>query len=504
MQQNISIKLKKAYDNRKEAFHKYIDEIKKSVKPDLYNVVNVTLVKNPFNSNFPKNFFLRNYSNYNIFFIFLKSMIMFYVKQFFYFFSYVIAFILYKIFYKQENIDLNNAIGIDIFFIVDNIIKEKQFDENYFRELYEVLEKYNQKYVFLPRLYGSVKNPFKLKELFRVINEDRRNFLFEFEFLSFFDFISIFFMILIYPFKTLRLLQKEKNEDDRLFNNELLNDITNLGSDVFNRYIYGKNISNTKLHKIYSWSEFQVVERSFNYAVRTKTDKIELIGCQLHLNFETYFNAYITDIDYDMYSSPHRVLVNGKYYVLDRKKVKYNTGVSLRYKNVLLCNSKINPKNIVLLGTFLNETKYMLDCMSDFDEVLFKKHPITEIKQFSNIGKNITVVNDNIYELFKNASVIISTASGTALEAVACGVTVIVIANKDNLTANPLVEYGKGKIWDIAYDKREVKELYENLVKYRINNEVEMQEIASWYKDNFFVDSTEENIVKVFELEGKL
>ena len=62
------------------------------------------------------------------------------------------------------------------------------------------------------------------------------------------------------------------------------------------------------------------------------------------------------------------------------------------------------------------------------------------------------------------------------------------------------MDYGKGKIWDIAFSKDDVNKLYNNLMKYRRNNLEEIQEIASWYKDNFFIEPTEENIIKVFEL----
>ena len=142
----------------------------------------------------------------------------------------------------------------------------------------------------------------------------------------------------------------------------------------------------------------------------------------------------------------------------------------------------------------------MLKSVASFDNVLFKNHPAIDISKYGKLNDNITIVNDNIYELFNNTSLVIGTASGTSVEAVACGVSVIIIASQDNLTANPLVDYGKGKIWDIAFSKGDIKELYNNLVEYRENNIGEIQEIASWYKDNFFIKPTEENIVRAFEL----
>ena len=147
------------------------------------------------------------------------------------------------------------------------------------------------------------------------------------------------------------------------------------------------------------------------------------------------------------------------------------------------------------------EVSTLTKIVSSFNRILFKNHPAVSINKFGNLNSNIVVVNDNIYKLFENTSIVIGTASGTSLEAVAWGVSVIIIASQDNLTANPLLKYGQAKIWDIAFTKDDVKRLYNNLIKYRQNNIDEIKSIASWYKDNLFIEPTEENIVNAFELD---
>ena len=494
--------LNESYCDKKNDFHQYIDIIKKNAPLDIFTIINATLIKNPFSSEFPRNFFFNKLKKNNFFLQFTKVSFLFYLKLFFSFFSYVVSYGLFKIFYKKK-VKTNEYLLIDIFFLIDNINKNKKFNENYFKGLYPVLDKYNLKYVFLPRLYGVHINPFKLISFFKIINKDKREFLFEYELLSLKDFFSLLLMILQYPFKTLRLLQKEKSDVDILFNNELINDIGSMGFDAFSRYILGKNIAKIhKIGKIYSWSEFQVVERSFNYGIRTNNNDIKLYGCQFFLNYETYFNSYVEDIDCEQKSSFHQVLVNGDYYIQDRELVKYKQGVSLRYENIFSYLAAEKGKGILLLGSYIeNDTKYMLDCMTSFKNVLFKKHPAVNINKLGKLEKNISVVSDDIYTLFKDTLLVIGTASGTSVEAVACGKSVIVIASQDNLTANSLVEYGKGKIWDIAFSKDDVKILYNNLLDYRKNNAEEIKEIASWYKDHFFIEPTEKNIIKAFELD---
>ncbi len=492
-----------SYEKRKKAFDNYITHIKTNMAVDFFSISNVTLIRDPHNTTFAKNFFLENYYKKNKFFIFIKYSFKYYIKQFYFLISYFIGFGLFKIFYKKKPVNIEDHIMIDVFFLVDNITQENKFNEQYFKGLYEVLEEHNQSYIFLPRLVGINKNPFKLINFFKLINDDKRNFLFEFELLSIKNFISMFILILQYPFKTLRLLQKEKSGDDILFNNELIKDIESFNFETFSRYILGENIANIdRLSKVYSWSEFQAIERSFNFAIRKKNKNIKLFGCQFYLNFETYFSNKIDDIDVEQGTSFHHVLVNAKYYLLERKKVDYKIGVSLRYKNMFSFNKVLSKKDIILLGSHLEETKYTLNCLPDFDRVLFKSHPSINMKSFLNLSNKIIPVEDDIYTLFQNALIIITTASGTAVEAVACGIPVIIVASKNNLVGNPLVANGKGKVWDIAFSKDDVFRVYNELLEFKKYNIKELESIANWYKENFFVEPNEKNIKKVFEIGG--
>lgn len=494
--------LEQLYQEKKESFHKYIDNIKRNSKKNIYSIINPTLIKNPYASIFPKNFFTNKNKVINKNLLFIKSIFKFYLKNIYLCLSYFIAFILFKIYYKkQRTYELN--IIVDIFALVDKAVNENKFDENYLTGIYELFEKYNRKYSILFRPYNVGKNPFKLKKFFKILNNDNRDFIFEYEFLSFKNFIEIFNLIIKYPFKTLSLQQKENNDIDKIFNNSLIEDIKYFSFDSITRYILGKNLANiNSINKIYSWSEFQVIERSFNYGIRKNSNKIELIALQFYLNYKTYFNAYVDDLDYEMLSSPHRVLINGNYYLQDRKKVKYDLGVSLRYKDIFNFKEIKEEKDVLLLGSYIeSDTKYMLESVKNLDSIIFKNHPAVNIKTLGKLPKNIVVSNENIYKLFEYTKLVIGTASGTAVEAVACRVSVIIIASLDNLTANPLVEYGKGKIWDIAFSKEDIITLYDKLTDYRENNKKEITKISNWYKDNFFVEPIEKNIIKVFELD---
>ena len=123
------------------------------------------------------------------------------------------------------------------------------------------------------------------------------------------------------------------------------------------------------------------------------------------------------------------------------------------------------------------------------------------MERFNKLPQNIKVSNESVYKLFESTKLVILTAaSGVAAEAVSCGLSVIILASQNNLTANPLIEKGRGKIWDLAFNIDEIESIYKKLTEFRSLNKSEIMDIASWYRENFFIEPTERNIINTFEI----
>ena len=316
-------------------------------------------------------------------------------------------------------------------------------------------------------------------------------------------FLHLLWLTICYPFKTLRLIVKEQQQQDVVFNAHLLKDISRQSISSFTRYILGKKIAKiSNISKVYSWCEFQVLERTFNYAIRKNSD-IKIFGCQFLINYPVYFNSHVQDIDEINGYAPHKILVNGSYYLIKRERVDYRLGVSLRYQKVFERPRKGTKTNVLLMGSYLvDETKSMLQIVGGLDKVQFKGHPEININAFQDVmSENIEVTNRNIYELFPDTAVIIGSATGSLAEAVACGVSVVVVAQKNELITNPLTDIGKGKIWDIVFNEIELEQKMKQLLHFRSSNMSEIDSIADWYKDNLFVVPCEENIIRAFDLD---
>ena len=205
-------------NNRLNQISKYIDNIKKIAYLDIENIENLALSKNP-NSDLVKKYTSKLKPNKLTKIFIVKQIIVFYLKNFLRLILYFIECIIFRIIGKKSKVDWNQKnFFIDVFFLVDNIIKDNNFKENYFAGLYDVLERHNKNYIFLPRLHRVSKNPFKLITLFNITNQDKSNvFVYEYELLNMADIFKIFIFIVKYPFKQFRLIQNNKHELDTYF-----------------------------------------------------------------------------------------------------------------------------------------------------------------------------------------------------------------------------------------------------------------------------------------------
>lgn len=325
----------------------------------------------------------------------------------------------------------------------------------------------------------------------------------EFDLLKVQDFLGMMALIICYPFATLSFLQGETTKENRLFNACLIEDIKNVEFESIKRYFVAKRIASQKsLKTVITWFENQSIERAFNFGLREAGFCGKIVGCQFFLNYSSYLNAYPSDLDRIQNTAPDVVLVNGKTYLRNLNKIKYEIGVALRYQNIFSfpLNLKVfENQGVVLLASYImDDTKAMIKFATKLNtKIVFKVHPTQRPEMFLNeVNTNFSFAEKNLYGLFAGSSIFISTASGSAVEAVACGKSVIIIGSRDNLIACPLIDYGRGEIWDIVFDEEEMIMVFERIQNFRIQNKVRLLEIAKWYRANFFEENSPDFIKK--------
>lgn len=492
----------------------YISKINKEAYKSVYLLSNEVLSRNT-NSN---EFFSKLYHNeeperVTIRHV-LRNICIYYKRNFSHFYWYIRKYIAYKKVFKKKPYNFSNDVFlIDNYMVIDNILKQKKYKDYYFDGLDEIMKLENYNYIYISCFVeGSNPSLLKMENFFKILKEDKNNYLFDFDLFSFFDVIKIFNFILFYPFFVLRLkfiLQEEKI--DKLFWFELIESLkNNVSFFKYNRYLFGKKIDTYLPNKkiVISWFENQAIHKNLYKGINSSRSNTYILGTQLFVYSKNYYMFKILDIEKSFGIVPDKIIVNGKYYADN----KYEIGPSFRYKKVFSNKSlpkQINQYDCVVFLSYVEKyNTFILNMLNqEFfinKKIAFKCHPAKEaVVSFSS--ENWCRVDTDIYDLMNNTDIIISNESGTLIEAVTQSKMVIVIRNMQDASAGFLVEYGKSKIWDEAFNKVGVKKLYNQFVKYKEENSSELYEIASWYKEWFFKEPTKSNIIEILELakEGK-
>lgn len=481
----------------------YIDPIKKEAYKDIYMLSHPVLNKNPYTSDFHQKLLMNEDDQKKGFIAKVKNLTLYYLKNSLYAVLFIFTAFLHSIFYRRHIKVNEKSVVIDSFLLLERVLKEGKYQELYFPNMETVLESKGYKVLFMPRLYGHHKQVLKMKKLFALLQQDKRDFLFEYAYLQISDYMKIFMFVLLYPFHHFSIWQQEASREDRYFNNALVDSVKNVTFESYARYLMGKRLAQKSDDiKVLSWCEFQNMEKNFYKAINESEKNISVYACEFLIQYKAYQSMFIDELDKALGIAPQRVLTNGSYYKNQANQVN---GVSLRYKGIYEFDlSQRDAKNsIALLSYDVNESRSMLKKLEGLGSgLLVKIHPATDEKLFEDLMQSgWKFVTHTVYELFYQANVVfVAPMSGTALEAVASGIPVILVADEDVIIANPLCEVGKGKIWDIVFNKDKLMTRYNTILNYQIEHFEEALGLSQWYKDNFFIEPTEENIIKVFDL----
>ena len=495
-------------DKKYQEINEYIIKINSEIlgtEDDIYYISNAVLTRNPFASKILSN--KRDISKGRFFFIFY-SFIRYYIKAFLLFFIYIFKIIIYKIVRKKSI--ASNQILIDTFFIVDKIVKSSTYQDSYFVGLDKVLKKSEYTY-FVKSFYGATLNLKKFYQVIKVLNRSNSSILSEFDFINTIDIFKILFFIVVYPFKIKKVFSKFQG-DNLVFDYALIDSLNGSDFKSYIRYIVGKKLSKEyHFEKIISWCEYQDIDKAFYKGIHERGNNTTIYGCQFLIPYDSWLNFFIPKSEKKFNLTPDKVLTNGKYY-LDFIDIDKRLGASLRYKHIFdkeIYN--IKEEYILILGSFImDETLELIKMVKEGNlnsKIIIRLHPTHNFDSYRAYIEDNWILSENeplSNVLNKSFMIITNGATGTSLETVCRAKSTIIVGNRYKFNSIPLVEYGKGKIWDIAFSKDDVEKLYNKLLKYRKDNIEEIKEIALWYRDNFFVEPIEENIVKAFELEKKI
>ena len=360
----------------------------------------------------------------------------------------------------------DGLIVIDTFFIINRIIKDNSFNDTYFPGLKKILNNEKKKFVYLPVFIGN-RSIYSFIKTLKILKNQKIPLITEYQLLDKKDIFELIKFVINYPFHVYNFANSL--DINRSYNNnlkfELLNTLDKVTFYNFSRYLQGKQLS--KLYgdnlKLISWYENQVIDKNLYKGLKIDGRKVIIYGCQFFIISPTLMNiiADPNEIKFDIV--PDKILVNGKRYLYNDKRINSFVGPSLRYKKLfaIKINSKKTTDLLIPFSYHKEANEIIINLLKGIDyqygKIIVKFHPATKVEKYQNrLPNNLIISEENIYKLFKTTKMLMSIESGTLLEAASLAIPVIAIPSNKIFIDNPMPNYGKGEIWDSAKNISEV------------------------------------------------
>ena len=213
---------------------------------------------------------------------------------------------------------------------------------------------------------------------------------------------------------------------------------------------------------------------------------------------------YLRDNDEKYNVIPDKILVCGKEFIPKDSKLNYSVGSPFRYRDVHKeIIVKENSKRILILLPYeQNESFKIIDFLnksnlSDNYTLHYKIHPnyLDRYKNYQKkIQKNGTIIKDNF--VISDYKLIITKSSGSIIEYIAQGCTVIVIYDKFPSSLNPLTSsFGLGINYDYVAKPQDLFVKIKSIINKRKNIN-HFYENANFFKHQYFSSITDESIVR--------
>ncbi|MBI5197156.1 MAG: hypothetical protein HZA19_00955 [Nitrospirae bacterium] len=500
-----------------ERVDRFIQQITSEAYQNVNLIANEVLSRNPHSNRFFHKVLIGDHTPSPGFAEVAGRLARYYVRSIFEFLAYLVTYFLIRtaqfIAGRSRPVLSHGVYVLDTFVVQDVVLRERRYVERYLVGLAEVMEKCGRQVVVLPRFCGSLRNPLRVHRVLRLLGSSVRSCLTEFDLLSPRDMVKAAWFIFRYPSDVLALGRRldRRESMNRLLKDELLGTLHQVTFFSHIRYLTGRRLGKTaegRLNLI-TWSENQVIDKNLIRGVRETMSDCVIVACQLFIAYPPLINSRIADAERRQNVTPDRVLVNGPAFLRTDTDIPHHLGPSLRYRWVFSTPVEWAQKKItVLLLCHSSDFNREIMAVCARSSVLLnqaiavKSHPdlsgdaamLPELPGLWQFSEATTA------ELVDAAAMVITSESGTAVEAAARGSSVIIVASQSSFTANPMLEVGQGQIWELVFDATELDSAYHRLKAFRERNSDRVKELADRYRDLCFVEATDDRIRQAFDL----
>ena len=501
-----------------DIYDDYLDKRSNDVLDNDYFHSNITLSRNHLlGSNFLINLLNNSINRVNLISL-IKNILIFYFKNVYYLIFWIINFLILKLirFNKKYDINLkeNKIIIIQTYLDRNSFSSDHKVSDNYFYELYQYLDKKKQRYYILPNIAEKISDFRSRAKILRILSKNHNSFINEYDFFNIVDVIKIIKFIISYPFHVLfhSATISNNNDIDLIYKYDLVQTLSKSSFIPFSQLILGKKLKkffeNNEV-KIISWNENQLIHRNFCRGIHSPN--IKIYGCQYFMKYPSCRWMFIRENDIKFNVLPNILLVTGKTYLPKKSKLKYLVGSAFRYRDVHDASKQARDLDrislIIVLPYEQDQSEKLIQFVRNSDylsklNISVKIHPdYLHRKKFykSKISVNWKIINDN--NELTNYNIIITKATGSIIEFIAKGFSVLVVKNSNNpLALDPLSDDGKKIIWDTIKKPSNFKSLINKLYDIRRNKNKIIRKISNQYKKNYFKKISEKEFKKEFDI----
>jgi hypothetical protein len=364
---------------------------------------------------------------------------------------------------------------LDTFFF-KNTIKNGVIHDRYYPGLINSLTLIEQGNIFyLPTFYG-LRTPLDYFTQFRKVSKLPEKIIFKECWLVCTDYMYAIWQSIILP-KSITNIPKWRgiNIAD-IVKDELMQD--QAGASLTQAVLIERSFrrykeSGIRIYGIIDWFENQVVDRAIYLGARRNYPGVYIKGYQGFVVGKGYVGLQPIQYEYDGGVLPDELLVIGEAYVDDRRlecsKLLVSAAPAFRMKHVLNFKKIIKKKNTIILAmpmSLVESSEIVnLSLLIDLPENLkfeLKVHPTITIEEFKKIipqsvNRKIEFKKQSLSNLLSKACLVITSASSSALDAVLCGVSVVILGSRTTYTNNPLDGIVSSKNWVVCYTSTELQ-----------------------------------------------
>lgn len=337
---------------------------------------------------------------------------------------------------------------------------------------------------------------------YKALRHNTRNFLIKEDYLRFSDFIYCFAHLRRIKNLSIRPIMLFGHDLSGLVKEELANNrdiLTVFESILTYRFIQRLSQSGIKVRLAIDWFEGQVIDKAWNLALHRFYPGVRRVGYRPIESFPFYLCTYPIQIERDSKVIPDVIAVQGYGTTLSVREFLADLEVmiipSFKSQHVWEFSKNHNDHaEISILVTLpisltvsVRIIKRLIEAAENIKisgkkiKYILKAHPATSLIQLQK-DLGIQIPNDfgfasekSFPRLLSNAHVMITEASISSLEALACGVPVIIMENEEGITYDPIPK----RIPEMLYRKiRSLPQLVDAL-RFYVNltsEEIQLQE----------------------------